>query len=181
MKRNLPKKPWQGYPESGTLPLLINQNQAIDQLGQTRKCTLFLGSFGEETLMSFSEDAVKLWLLGQKADCSVLTVTHLHQPHSICLSLPHTKGFQQKDPALWVWEPPQVESYSFHTQFPHSIGLKQKDRIFFEISEDIYTCTKISVTVHYRQESIWWSKASLYSHFPSWIITNHMLHLRNVV
>lgn len=127
MKRNLPKKPWQGYPESGTLPLLINQNQAIDQLVQTRKCTLFLGSFGEETLMSFSGDAVKLWLLGQKADCSVLTVTHLHQPHSICLSLPHTKGFQQKDPALWVWEPPQVESYSFHTQFPHLIGLKQKE------------------------------------------------------
>lgn len=101
--------------------------------------------------MSFSGDAVKPWILGQKTGCSVLTVVHLHQPHSICLSLPHTKGFQQKDPK--VWEPPQLELYSFHTQSPDLIGLEQKDRFFLQISKD--TCTKISVTVHYRQESIW--------------------------
>lgn len=56
--------------------------------------------------MSFSGNAVRHWMLGQKTDCSVLTVTHLHESHSICLSLPHTMGFQQKDPTLWVWEPP---------------------------------------------------------------------------
>lgn len=105
--------------------------------------------------MSFSGDGAKPWILGQKADCSVLRVTHLHQPCSICLSLPHTKDFQQKDPTLWVWEPPQLESYSFHTQSPNLIGLEQKDKIFLQISEDIYTSTKILVTVHYRQESIW--------------------------
>lgn len=159
----------------------LTRIKQLISLSQNRKYSLFFWSFREEALMSFSGDTVKPWIFGQKDGCSILTATHLHHPHSICLGLPHTKGFQQKDPTLSVWEPPQLKSYSFHTQSPQLIGLEQKDRIFLQISEDIYTCTKISMTVHYRQESIWWSKASLYSHFLSWIITNHMLHLRNVV
>lgn len=177
MKRDLPKKYDRAIQRVELCHYPLTRIKQLISLSQARKCSLFFWSFREEALMSLSGDAVKPWILGQKTACSVLTVTHLHQPH--CLSLPHTKGFQQKYPTLWVWEPPQLESYSFHTQPPHLIGLEQKDRIFLQISED--TCTKISVTVHYRQESIWWSKASPYSHFPSWIITNHMLYLRNVV
>lgn len=125
MKTDLPKKPWQGYPESGALPYPLTRIKQLISLSQTRKCSLFFWS-----LMLFSGVTVRPWILGQKADCSVLTVTHLQQPHSTCLSLPHTKGFQQKDPTLWVWEPPSLDLYSFHTQSTQLIGLEQRDNFF---------------------------------------------------
>lgn len=80
MNRDLPKKQWQGFPESGTCHYQLTRIKQLISLSQTRKCSLFFWSFREEAIMSFSGDAVKPWIFGQKADCSVLTVTHLHQP-----------------------------------------------------------------------------------------------------